>query len=126
LAPPAERWKDGVVLPLGRAIIRLEHDVEAAANELSFAYEVVRLWRAAAPPGDQRLRLAVLEREVSYAWQRVKERQHGSAWVDMRQNLATTETEAELIGRALGWQPSAGDGTGAAESGQDPEPVPAS
>jgi hypothetical protein len=98
----AERWNAGVVLPLGRALVRAERDPASAVSEASLAAEVIHMWREAAPQGSaDRLRLISLERAVYYSLERLQERAWGSGKADLVRDVTTTSTEAEVIGALL-------------------------
>jgi hypothetical protein len=106
-AQMAERWHEGVVLPLGRAIVRAERDVTAAISEASLALEVIHKWREAAPTGDlSRLQLISLERGLYYSLERLREQAWGKGQADLVGNLDTTIKEAAVIGPLLATTPA--------------------
>ena len=122
-----EAWTNGVVLPLGRAIVRTERDPNGAASAASEAYQVVGLWRQAAPPGDERLRLIALERGVEASFDLLVERSQGAGAVDVHALLARLAPEAEAVGKRLGWTgiPSAQPAASGAAPATPPQPAAA-
>lgn len=102
-AANVDKWKEGVVFPLGRTILKSERDVTGAVSEASLALEVIRLWRDGTPKDDpNRLQLANLERAVFYSLERLREQAFGKGEVDVGADLDTVIAEAKVIGPQIG------------------------
>ena len=102
-AASIDKWKEGVVFPLGRTILKSERDVTSAVSEASLALEVIRLWRDGTPKDDpNRLQLANLERAVFYSLERLREQAFGKGEADVGADLDTVIAEAKVIGPQIG------------------------
>ena len=94
-----ENWNQGVVYPLGRAILKSGQEPAVAVSEASLALEVVRMWRDGTPRTDpNRLKLVNLERGVSITLDRLREAAYGAGEVDVAKNLETAVAESNVVG----------------------------
>jgi hypothetical protein len=98
-------WNEGVVFPIGRAILKAADDPRTAMSELSDSLEILHMWREAAPRGVDKLRLIDLERGALYSLKRLEQRVGGPGEVDLAADLTTTLEEAAVIGQVLATTP---------------------
>ena len=94
-----ENWNEGVVYPLGRAILKSGQDPAAAVSEASLALQVVHMWRGGTPKTDPNLlKLVSLERGVLMSLDRLREAAYGAGEVDVAEIIETAIVESEVVG----------------------------
>jgi len=94
-----DKWNDGVVFPLGRAIIRAGQDDQQAVHEASVALEIIHMWRQAMAKDDpKKLELISLERGVYTTFQRLRDQAEGAGTADLAGDIARTIEESKVIG----------------------------
>jgi len=94
-----DKWNDGVVFPLGRAILKTGQDDDQAVREASLALEILHMWKEATAKDDPgRLKLISLERAVYTTFQRMRDQAEGSGTSDLAGDIARAVEESKVIG----------------------------
>lgn len=97
-----DKWNDGIVFPLGRAILQTGQDDDRAVSEASTALEIIHMWREATPRDDpNRLQLISLERGVYTSFQRLREQAPRGEKADVGKDLDNAIEESKVIGQQI-------------------------